>query len=110
MLRRVDRQVSSWLSILEASGLVLLLPPYHRNYNKHLVKTLKLYRLDSGLLCYLLRIGSAAALLEHPFRGTVLENRGTRRVDHEIRADPCLEQLYQLSTGICCPSGTCITI
>ncbi len=66
--------ISAWLSILEASGLVLLLPPYHRNYNKRLVKTPKLYWLDSGLLCYLLRIGSAAALLEHPFRGAVFES------------------------------------
>jgi hypothetical protein len=39
-----------------------------------LVKTPKLYWLDSGLLCYLLRIGSAAALLEHPFRGAVFES------------------------------------
>ena len=66
--------ISSWLSILEASGLVLLLPPYHRNYNKRLVKTPKLYWLDSGLLCYLLRIGSATALREHPFRGAIFES------------------------------------
>lgn len=66
--------IRSWLSILEASGLVLLLQPYHRNFNKRLVKTPKLYWLDSGLLCYLLRIGSPTALLEHPFRGAVFES------------------------------------
>ncbi len=45
-----------WLSILEASFIVMLLRPHHRNFNKRLVKTPKLYFLDSGLLCNLLRM------------------------------------------------------
>ena len=47
-----------WLSILEASFLVVLLRPHYENFNKRLVKSPKLYFLDSGLLCYLLRIRS----------------------------------------------------
>ena len=42
-----------WVSILETSGLVYLLQPYYNNYNKRLVKTPKIYLLDTGLLCYL---------------------------------------------------------
>ena len=43
----------SWLSILEASGLIWLLQPWHTNLTKRIVKTPKLYFLDTGLVCYL---------------------------------------------------------
>ncbi len=42
-----------WLSVLEASFLVALLRPHHKSFNKRLVKSPKLYFLDTGLLCYL---------------------------------------------------------
>jgi hypothetical protein len=62
-----------WLSVLEASHLVYLLRPHHRNFNKRLVKSPKLYFLDTGLLCYLLRIRSPEALVTHSSRGAVFE-------------------------------------
>ncbi len=62
-----------WLTVLQASHLVTLLPPYHRNFGKRLVKTPKLYFLDSGLLCYLLRIASPDDLHAHALRGAVFE-------------------------------------
>jgi predicted AAA+ superfamily ATPase len=62
-----------WLSILEASFLVVLLRPHHRNFSKRLIKTPKLYFLDSGLLCYLLRIRSPADLRLHALRGGIFE-------------------------------------
>lgn len=62
-----------WLTVLQASHLLTLLPPHHRNFGKRLVKTPKLYFLDTGLLCWLLRIGSAEELLIHPTRGAVFE-------------------------------------
>jgi len=62
-----------WLTVLQASHLVALLPPYHRNFGKRLVKTPKLYFLDTGLLCWLLRIASPEDLQIHPSRGAVFE-------------------------------------
>ena len=64
----------SWLSVLEASYVVRLLQPFHRNFGKRLVKTPKLYFLDSGLLCHLLRIDSAQTLATHAQRGAVFES------------------------------------
>ena len=64
----------SWLSVLEASFLIMLLLPHHRNFNKRLVKSPKLYFTDTGLLCYLLRIRSAAELATHGARGAVFES------------------------------------
>ncbi len=62
-----------WLSILEASFIVMLLRPHHRNFNKRLVKTPKLYFLDSGLLCNLLRMQTSDDLRFHALRGAVFE-------------------------------------
>jgi len=45
-----------WLSVLETGFIVTLLRPHYKNFNKRLVKSPKLYFLDTGLLCYLLRI------------------------------------------------------
>jgi uncharacterized protein len=62
-----------WLSVLEASYLVVLLQPYHRNFGKRLVKTPKLYFTDSGLAAWLLGIRDAASLAVHPARGPLFE-------------------------------------
>jgi uncharacterized protein len=64
----------AWLSVLEASDLVVRLQPWHANLGKRLIKAPKLYFLDSGLACSLLGIRSAAQLMEHPLRGGVFEN------------------------------------
>lgn len=64
---------NAWVSILEASFIVYLLKPYHRNFNKRLIKTPKLYFLDSGLACYLLGIKTADQLNLHVSRGTLFE-------------------------------------
>ncbi|MEZ4650197.1 MAG: DUF4143 domain-containing protein, partial [Candidatus Eisenbacteria bacterium] len=61
------------LSILEASFVVRMLPPYHRNFNKRLVKSPKLYFLDPGLAASLLGITAADQLATHPLRGALFE-------------------------------------
>jgi predicted AAA+ superfamily ATPase len=63
-----------WLSLLEASFAVFLLRPHHRNFNKRLVKSPKLFFVDTGLLCFLLRIRTAQELRTHSMRGPVFEN------------------------------------
>ena len=62
-----------WLTVLQASYVVTLLAPFHRNFGKRLVKTPKLYFLDTGLLCQLLRIPDPRTLLTHALRGAIFE-------------------------------------
>lgn len=62
-----------WLSVLEASYLIHRLPPHHRNFNKRLVKTPKLYFLDAGLAARLLGIETESQLATHPLRGALFE-------------------------------------
>ena len=45
--------IKNWVSILKASGIVYLLPPYYNNFNKRIVKTPKIYFMDTGLASYL---------------------------------------------------------
>jgi len=63
-----------WLNVLEASYITLRLPPYHRNFGKRLVKTPKLYFVDTGLAAWLLGIHDARTLNTHAQRGALFEN------------------------------------
>lgn len=65
--------IKQWISILETSGLIFILPPYHKNFSKRIIKTPKLYFVDTGLLCYLLGIRSASELAGHPLIGAIFE-------------------------------------
>lgn len=63
-----------WISVLEASFVITLLRPHHKNYGKRLIKSPKLYFLDSGLLCYLLQIKSPQELNHRSERGAIFES------------------------------------
>lgn len=65
--------VKNWISVLEASYLIKLLQPYYRNYNKRLIKSPKLYFLDTGLACFLLNIVNKDQLASHPLKGALFE-------------------------------------
>jgi hypothetical protein len=65
--------IRSWLSVLEASNVVMLLEPYHRNLGKRVIKTPKLYLLDTGLACYLAGISDARALGKSSLLGGMFE-------------------------------------
>ena len=63
-----------WLTLLQSTSIIYLLEPYARNVTKRIVKSPKLFFVDTGLLCYLLRIESVDQLIHSPFRGHLFEN------------------------------------
>lgn len=69
-----NKTIGAWLSVLEASFVVFRLQPYHKNYNKRIVKMPKLYFYDTGVASALLGIENPAQLALHPFRGGLFEN------------------------------------
>jgi predicted AAA+ superfamily ATPase len=69
-----SKTITNWLSVLQASYLVTLLPPYYENISKRLVKSPKLYFNDPGLACYLLDIESPRQLARDKMRGAIFEN------------------------------------
>lgn len=62
-----------WLTVLEASYIVTLLRPHHNNYGKRLVKSPKLYFLDTGLAAWLMGIRDSETLQTHAARGALFE-------------------------------------
>jgi uncharacterized protein len=62
-----------WLSILEASYQVVVLRPYHANLGKRLVKTPKVYFVDTGTLCHLVGLRDASHAAAGPLAGALLE-------------------------------------
>ena len=68
------KTVRSWLSVLEASYVTYLLAPHHKNFNKRLIKSPKLYFYDTGLAAALLGIANPAQLNTHYLRGGLFEN------------------------------------
>lgn len=69
-----SKTITAWLSILQASYIIFLLPPYFSNTRKRLVKSPKLYFCDTGLACYLLDIESPEQLARDKMRGPLFEN------------------------------------
>ncbi|MCY3734964.1 MAG: ATP-binding protein [Gemmatimonadaceae bacterium] len=69
-----SKTVKAWVSVLEASGQVITLRPYHANLGKRLVKRPKIYFLDTGILGYLLGLTDAAQVLQGIAAGPMIES------------------------------------
>ena len=103
--------IGEWLSILEITGQILLIPPFYENFGKRLVKSPKLYFADAGLACHLLGIGSESALRGSPFLGPIFEgfvaseivkhrlNRGRVRGLYYFRDQQGLEVDFVIDDG-----------
>ncbi len=65
--------IKAWISILEASGQIALIKPFYLNRGKRIIKSPKLYFLDTGLLCYLAGVTSPKQIFKGPMAGQYLE-------------------------------------
>ena len=65
--------VKSWLSVLEASYVIHFVRTHHKNFRKRLVKSPKLYFVDTGLACYLMDIENPSQISSHPLKGFLFE-------------------------------------
>ncbi len=74
--------IKQWLTLLEASGLIFFLTPYHNNFGKRVIKTPRCYFMDTGLACYLVGLQEAGHALKGPMAGELFETA-------------CVAQLYK---------------
>ena len=65
--------VKSWLTALEVSNVIKILQPWHGNLGKRLVKSPKVYFLDTGLMCFLANLHTAESLRQSPLLGAFFE-------------------------------------
>lgn len=64
----------AWIDLLQTSFIVYLLPPWHTNTGKRLVKSPKLYFYDVGLACWLLGLRTPDQVSRDPLWGSLFEN------------------------------------
>ena len=74
--------IKAWLTLLEASGVIFFVMPYHRNFGKRLIKSPKCYFMDTGLACYLVGLQNAEHAIQGPMAGALFETA-------------CVAQLYK---------------
>jgi predicted AAA+ superfamily ATPase len=65
--------ISRWLGVMEVTGQIILVPPFFESFGKRLVKSPKLYFVDSGLACHFLGIESERVLDHSPFLEALFE-------------------------------------
>jgi predicted AAA+ superfamily ATPase len=87
--------ISQWLSIMEVTSQIVLVPPFFENFGKRLVKSPKLYFTDSGLVCHLLGLQSDRELSRSPFLGAIFEGFvASEIVKHQIGSGRSRELYY----------------
>ncbi len=87
-----------WLSLLETTYVVKILRPYHSNKTKTLVKTPKLYFVDTGLLCYLLGIDTDTRFFRSGEKGHIFENMVIMEKIKRLAAEAEFSQVYYYRT------------
>lgn len=65
--------IKAWISVLEASGQIVAIKPFYMNKGKRIIKSSKIYFLDTGLLCYLTGITTSEQVFKGPWAGQMLE-------------------------------------
>lgn len=103
--------LSEWINILEATGQIIVVPPFYENFGKRLIKSPKIYFTDSGLVLYFLGIETESALRKSTFFGQIFEgfiaseivkhqiNNGKRREIYYFRDQQGLEVDFVIPTG-----------
>ena len=90
--------IKRWISLLEASYVIFLLPPYHENFGKRLIKSPKIYFYDSGLVAYLTGITNAELYEKGPMAGQLFENYLISDILKKERHNQTQAQLYHMRT------------
>jgi len=91
--------VKSWISVLEASYIIFLLPPYYNNLGKRIIKSPKLYFYDTGLVSYLTGIETRELFEKGVMYGSIFENYVVSEVLKKIRHNKENAELYYYRTN-----------
>ena len=90
--------IKHWISILEASYIIFLLPPYYNNIGKRLIKSPKVYFYDTGLVCYLTGIETFKHYNQGPMAGSIFENHVITEIIKKALHANSSEKFYFLRT------------
>lgn len=94
--------MKSWISFLEASSIIYLLYPYHKNFGKRIIKSPKCYFLDTGFISYLVGLQDKDHLLKGPMAGALFETACVGQFVKRFSAlmDPSMLYFWRSVDGI----------
>lgn len=94
--------IKSWLTLLEASGIIFFLMPYHKNFGKRIIKAPKCYFVDTGIVSYLVGLQSEQHALSGPMSGALFETACVSQFYKRFSAlaDPCSLYYYRSTDGL----------
>jgi predicted AAA+ superfamily ATPase len=91
--------IKRWISILEASYIIFLLPPYYENFGRRIIKSPKVYFYDNGLVSYLTGIKTRELYEKGPLAGPLFENYVVCEVMKKIKHTALNSEIYYLKTS-----------
>lgn len=86
--------IKNWISVLEASYIIFLIPPYYENFGKRMTKSPKLYFWDVGMVAYLTGYETEKQFLGGPMRGAIFENYVVSEIKKKLCHAGKKEELY----------------
>ena len=93
------KTVKRWITLLEASYIIFLIPPFYQNYGKRLVKSPKIYFYDVGLVSFLTGIENQSLYENGPMAGSIFENYMVSEILKKERHTNQTSELYYLRTS-----------
>ena len=91
--------IKRWVSVLEASYIIFLLPPFYKNYGKRIVKRPKIYFCDTGLVSHLVKISTKEQYENGPMAGSIFENHVVSEILKKELHQKSLAELFYLRTS-----------
>lgn len=91
--------VKRWVSVLEASYIIFLLPPYYKNFNKRIIKSNKIYFYDTGLVSALTGIQNEGMYVNGPLGGAIFENYVVSEIKKSILHSATNSEMYFYRTS-----------
>lgn len=91
--------IKRWISVLEASYIIFLLPSYYKNYGKRIVKAPKIYFYDTGLVSYIVGIVNQKLFESGPMNGSIFENYVVSEINKKILSKGMVSKLYHFRTS-----------
>ena len=90
--------IKRWISVLEASYIIFLLPPFYKNYGSRIIKSPKIYFYDTGLVSYLTGIVNFDLYDKGPLAGALFENYIVSDIMKKIKHTGSHDELFYLRT------------
>jgi hypothetical protein len=91
--------IKSWLSVLEASYIIFLLPPYYKNLGKRIIKSPKIYFWDTGLISFLTGVSTSQLFEKGPMYGAIFENYVLSEIYKQELHRNSMSKLYYYRTN-----------